>query len=463
MATVEIKKPTNPQEAWAVIQQIIKRAKEEESKSEEERLRQIFAEEMRKLLGMKQEEAKQEVEKKVVEEEEVAKQTQRKPEPKTVAKMLQQLVETPSTDEDVLAFQELNDALYLASRITKRAPQEFVEYKEFFSGKSPLAKRISKALNQDVSGAGAEWTPTGFSAKFIERVETERRLLKIHPEVDIPRGVKELEIPGASTAVQMFYYPDTAEDEAAKIPAQTAGTRKVTLRPKTLACRVLIPETYEEDCALPIAQLYRDEMIKAYARAIDNLFINGDASGNLNDYDLTSSLDVRKMYDGYRSICRVNGNRAAISGSSISLDDLRERLQAMGVYGSPSDVVVITSIDGFWKLTQTQEVVAWNQYQGKPLLPQSIGVIPSLGIEIIVTDQCPNTLDASGDKTADGTKTCVLIVYRKAFMVGKKRELGFKNATDAETGREILIARARLAFVPAYDTSENFVGEVYNV
>lgn len=381
---------------------------------------------------------------------------------KSIAKSLQAMVEAPSDDPVVQEFQDLNDTLYIASKISRRPATTFVEYQEFFKEKTGLSKNVSKALNQSVAGAGQEWVPTGFSSKFIDLVESARQLKNIHPEVVIPMGVTSLDIGALSTAISMFYYPDTAEDEAEKIPAQTAGTRKVTLTPKVMACRVLMPESYEEDCAYPLASIYRDQLVKAYARAIDNLFINGDTNASPMDYDLTSSYDIRKMFDGYRRATRTVSCRAAVSGSDLTAD-LRTRLAAMDEYSSPSQCVLVTSYMGFWRLQATSEIITWNQYNGKPLLGNEVGIIPSLGVRVIVSDQYPTNLDASGDGTASGATTSICIVNTNAFIKGMKRELKIVETRDSETARDILVARARLAFVAAYASTEPYVGEVYNI
>lgn len=450
-----------PEEAFRLLLDLADRAKEKNRAESEKKEIEEIAKRVMKMITEAQK-GDPEIEKKspveVIEEAKPEIQA----DPKGVAKSINLLIETPTNDPDILQLQELNDDIYLASQITKRPPNSFREYQEFFAGKSPLSKRVSKAINQDVTGAGAEWVPTGFSAQFIERVESERRLLKIHKEITIPKGVKTLDVGAAGAAINMFYYPDTAQDEAAKIPKQTANTRSVSFTPKTLACRVLIPESYEEDCALPIAQIYKDELVKAYARAIDKLFISGDTSSSPMDYNNTSSLDVRKMFDGYRRYARTVSNRAAISGASLAISDIRARIKQMGVYGSPTQCVLVTSYAGFWAIQETSDVLLWNQYNAKPLFPGEMGLIPSLGLRIVVSDQYPTNLDASGNGTASGTLTSLIVVNQRAFIIGKKRELYFEETKDPETARKILVARARLSFEAAYANTEKFVGEIYN-
>ncbi len=476
MAEVQVQSPQTPEQALALLQETIRQAKEriakEQAAAEEQEKIQRIAKAVADILAKeRKEKTEKEVHEQMVEEHEIKKEIEAKvnvdvEKGKTIAKRLQEIVEKPAATEEELEFHQFNDDLYLGAALMKVDVRELPEYKEFVAGKHPVAKKIEKALSASVTGYGAEWAPTGFSTTFIERVETERVLRKLHQEVPIPRGVKSLDIGAAGAAISVFYYPsaESSQDEVPKIPAQTAATRKVTLTPKAIACRVLIPEAYEMSCALPIAQIYRDEMVKAYARGIDNLFINGDTNSSPLDSDLTSSLDVRKVADGYRRITETNNNKA--DGGTLTVNLIRARLAAMGNYSSPNDCILLTSWQGFWALLSVTEVVNWIQYNAKPLIPtpNDMGKMPDLGLDVVVSDQVRSDLNASG--VYDGvatTKTLILIVNRRAFIVGVRRELTLKQATDPETGRDILIAYAYLDFEPAYATTEKVTGLLYNV
>lgn len=467
MGDIKIQKPNSVAEAIALLKTTLDKTKQELSAQEEEEKLTRIAQEVAKMLGNKesvQKEVRREFEEAADQQSEVDVKLNKQP--KTVAQLIQKAVESPATNEDIQKLHDLNDDLYLASQITGRDPRTFQEFEEFFTGKTGLSKQISKALSADVAGAGAEWAPTGFSTSFIERVETERVLRKFHPEVTVPKGVKDLDIGAAGAAISIFYYPssESSDDEVPKLPAQTAATRKVTLRPRAVGCRVLIPEAYELACALPIASIYKDEMIKAYARGLDNLFINGDTNASPLDSDLTSSLDIRKVADGYRRITATNGNTA--DGGTLSVTLIRNLLAEMGNYSSPNDCILLTSWQGFWKLASVSEIVNWATYNGTPVIPSpsDLGKLMSVGTDVVVSDQVRSDLNASG--VYDGTtttKTLILVVNRKAFIIGKRNELTLKRATDPETGRDILIAYAYVDFEPAYATSEVVSGLLYNI
>jgi len=374
-------------------------------------------------------------------------------------------------EEEVRQFQQFNDNLiiaaltlssnqeYCAKRgVEKVSPVTLRSYQEFRKGTSELAKALATSL----TGYGTEWAPTGFlSSDFIERVENEFQLVNLHRRVSIPQGVKVLDIGGAGGRATVSLVSESTHDESAKIPASTPGTRKVTLTPVKFAARTFASTEQEEDSAIAVASFLRDELISAYAYAVEDCIINGDTTATHQDSNVTSAADHRKGWKGYRKL--------AASAAKVDCDDVvnisnfRKARQNMVKYGRPQMTFAVVGATGMAKLSVLPECITLDKYGASAaILTGEVGNV--LGTRIIWSDLIQEDLNASGVYDGSTTnRTVIPIVYRPGFMSGIKREVTLKSEEDIETDQVKLVVTGRICFEARYATTEPIVGLLYDI
>ena len=154
--------------------------------------------------------------------------------------------------------------------------------------------------------------------------------------------------------------------------------------PKYFAARVPIEEQFTENVPFDVVAQLREDLRDAAVDGKDNVIINGDTdTSSPMDSDLTNPLDIRTVDDGLRKLCLSDAKVDA--GANLASSHIFQALNSMGKYGNPSDVVIITSMKGWWELATLSELLAQVQYTEKPLVPNQIGAL-KIGVPVMISD-----------------------------------------------------------------------------
>ncbi|HAW49716.1 TPA: phage major capsid protein [bacterium] len=385
---------------------------------------------------------------------------------KTLSHPCDELIYKSSKKSDMIELQQKSDEILILSTLLKRDPRETKLWKDFKGGHSEL----EKAMARSVSGAGAEWIPTAFSADLIDRVRMASIVAKIHDRITMPSNPYTLPIVGSDSVAYRVPEATDVPENVPKIKASRPGTRKVTFSATTLGVRVIFSEELNEDIIIPILPFLRQNIILALAAGQETTVINGDISATHMDNDVTDALDARKSWNGYRKTA-IPGAKIDLGGT-LSLEKLRSIKKALRKYGIyPSELCWIVGTSGLDQIlglnssTAPRDLVLTPDKYGPNITNLIEGEQCRVdNIPVMVSEHVREDLNASGVR--DGVtvnKTIIILVHRRSFMFGDRRLVTIKTAENIETDQTLLVVTQRLDFQALQPTTDPLVGIGYNL
>ncbi|MBU0517269.1 MAG: phage major capsid protein [Proteobacteria bacterium] len=370
---------------------------------------------------------------------------------------IQSIIQKKATTDVEKRLQEVNDDVYITSQILKRDPFQMKSWKKVTSEVSEL----SKAMGTTITGGGAEWIPTGFSADLQDKVRLALKVVALHPRFNMPTNPYNLPIIGADPVA--YKVPQSTTEAGEKAPESTPGTKKVQFDAVKLASRVIFSSEIDEDSIIPVLPFLKTSIVNALSSAQENAVINGDTSGVHMDSDITSSYDVRKSWNGYRKLA-LAGSKVDFGGV-VTATLMRSLKASMGKYGvDPNKLAWIVGVSGIIKVMDVPEVKTVDKYG--PLATLLSGEIAKFdGIPVVVSEYIRQDLNALGVfDNITKTKTIIALVYTPALMLGDVRLVALKSDEKVETDQIVLVATQRLDFKPFYDAStEPLTAIGYNI
>lgn len=322
--------------------------------------------------------------------------------------------------------------------------------------------RLAKALNATTANQGQSWVPTLFSAKLIDLVRLQLKVVALFQQLTMPSDPFTIPVAGADSTAYLL--GESTSDTASKITATQYVTGSVTLTSKKLGARTLFTEEVTEDSIIAIAPQTRANLALAIARALETATVNGDTAGSHQDSDVTSSADARKAWDGLRKLC-ASQTKVDCGFVAPTLAQMRATRALMGVYGiDPTQMAILTSMAGFIRLLNLEEVKTVDKYgNGATVLSGELARVD--GIPIVVSEFVRADLGASG--VYDGTltnRTEILMVNKPAYVMGTRREVTLKAFEDSQTDQTVLTGTTRKVFKNYFTATTNYaVGLMYNV
>lgn len=369
-------------------------------------------------------------------------------------KSLEEVLHLNTKSDDIVAIQDKADEVYLMSKYLKTDARGLKSFNEL--------QNLVKAISAGGATSGAEWIPTGFSARLWEKVRLETKVAALFEEIPMPTNpFKPPVLLGDMTA---YLVPESTSDEVvttATIPASTPTTGDFTLTAKRLAARVRVSDEATEDSLVPMMDILKNNIAKAVAYALETAIINGDTAGTHQDSDTTNAKDARKAWDGLRKLTPSGSKTDIATFNETTLRTIRKK---MGVYGvNPGNLAWIVGLSGYIQLLGLTGVLTLEKYGPQAtILTGELGKFD--GAPVIVSEAIRQNLNASG--VYDGattTKTIVELVNRLAFVRGLRKGFTLQQGQDIENGQGILVAGVRVAFKNVYASTEAAVGLGYNL
>ncbi len=374
---------------------------------------------------------------------------------------IHKMLYTPAQDEETKRYQMENDKMLIVSSLLKVHPARLNIYRRFREGKTELSKAMAK-----VTGVGLDWVPEQFSSDFIERMEGEYKVAGLIDTIPISNKVGTLKVPAADTAASLYRISGaSSNDDIDKIPATTPGTRVITIDPDKLGARVVLDADLQEDAVVDMAEYIRKELFLAAARGIDDICINGDTATTHQDSDVTESTDHRKTWKGFR-ILAPSGSKVDAS-DVINIATFRKLWSKMSTstaeYGMPEDLVILVNQLGYLRMMTIAEVLTRDKYGDKAtILTGEMGSL--FNIPIIPTSMIRRNLNASGVYDGSTTNyTELLLVNRRAFLMGMKREAKIDSEKDIDYDRTKFVITIRQTMVPKYESTEPITAVLYGL
>ncbi len=306
---------------------------------------------------------------------------------------------------------------------------------ETYYGKNVLAPRL-KSFSSVGSTAGAEWVPTLISANYV-------------PEYEL-QFLAEGRMKQLALASSPYDLPiQTSVTKARKI-AQSTGitdtnfaTDKIRFTPIKSAEYYIMPEELNEDSAVDIMPVARDEVIRAQIRAWEAAIINGDDDGTHIDTDTQAlGADIaEKFCKGLRRQALANSATTDFSNAAVTDANLRLMRSRMGKFGvDPSQLLWIVGPQLFTQFLSLPTVATVDKFG--PMATILKGALAAYqGIPIIQSQYMREDVNASGIYT-DGNvvRGALLLVNTTRWYVGTRRPIIVKMQVDLPSQDRWLMA-----------------------
>lgn len=312
-----------------------------------------------------------------------------------------------------------------------------------FAKDRDLAARI-KAFGTGVTGGGAEWIYTTVSSAYIDEYLLEKQVMGLFQEINMPSNPYILTKKTNGTTAKIV-----AEGAAAS--AQNFNTAKITFNAsKKFVEYYELPEELNEDSAVDMLEIGKNEVVMAQLKAFEQAILNGDTTGTHMDSDVTDAADCRKAWKGLRKLALANSANGSIVTFTSAVTDpkLDEMIAASDKFGvSPREAVWIVSPRIYNQMKSLSTVTTVDKFGA--LATYLIGVLAARsGIGIVLSEFMRNDLNASG--VYDGVTTnnsAALLVNKTRFMLGKRRPIRVRVAMDSNAAYD----RWQMASYSRYD------------
>jgi HK97 family phage major capsid protein len=368
--------------------------------------------------------------------------------PVTVRSMAQ-IINLPSRllNNEEKELQRFNDDTVIVSTLLRKDPRTLKMWAGRFSGSSALRK----ALDTATASEGTEWVPTLLSSDFITAARLEAKVAALIPDYPMPSNPWVKPYFGGIDSDDFYLAGESISDSPTASPAATPDTSSQTFTAKKLKARILFSDELDEDSIIAVLPTLRADIVKAIARVVEDVIINGDTTATHQDSNVTDSKDRRKAWSGLRKLCPA-GNKADLS--TFSTANILAQIVAMGKYGvNPNDLAFIAGAKSFNKFRGNSDVMTVDKY-GPNALIHNGELAKFLGSPIIVSEYIAQNQNATG--VYDGTTTTYtsyLIFNKLGFALGSRGgvKVTFKN--EAEVDQNQLILSFRKAFSPLWTPS----------
>lgn len=280
-------------------------------------------------------------------------------------------------------------------------------------GRNVLAPKL-KAFGSTTVNAGDEWVPTAISSSFVDELQLERQVAKQFKQINMPSDPYDLPTKGGSTIARK-------QAESGSLTGTNFTTDKIRFDATKLTEFMPLSSELDEDSAVQILSLVRQEVIEAQVRAVETAIINGDADGTHQDFDSQSGgADLAvKAWDGLIKLGMANsanGGNKDFLGAAVTETPLRAMRQQMKKYGvNPRELMWLLSTKVYNEFMGLSNVVTVDKMG--PLATVLNGALAAFdGIPIVISEYMRDDVAATGFNTSGGPNT-----FSRMALVNKSR------------------------------------------
>lgn len=328
-------------------------------------------------------------------------------------------------------------------KMNRSAYNKIVTSKEY-----AVPVEVIKASGFDFGGAttadgdGGDFIPPGFSNTMMTDI------------------FLALEIAGQFARINMptptFTFPFSATRITARKGAEVTAVTKdeivtsdIIFTAKKLMASIDFSNELEQDAIAVLLPFIRERVVEAFALGQEKIALNGDTTDTLNGgIGVVAADDARRVQKGIRSLLNA-GEKVSLATGGITEANLGSLRIPMGKYGkSPSDLFYVLSMSDYLKTlnaTNFPNYQALHTYgQNAVILKGEMGRLNN--IPLVVTELIPTNLDADGIYNAAGTKTTCLLINKKAYMWGDRKQFAMETFYNPNIQATTLIGSERLDF-----------------
>jgi len=373
-------------------------------------------------------------------------------------------------NDELDAFRKWNDDLMIIDAVLSKSDSAYYHkggiygtkfYQETKAQHAGMLKHMTKALSSTGTATGDEWVPTGWSSDLYERIRIAQKVSALFPTINMPTN--PYRVPAAGADPTAYLTAENTSDSPTASTASTRGTAQREFDAKKLMVRNILSEEIREDSIVPILEIVRNDIVQAFSNAIEDGTVNGDTTNPHMDDDVDTATDHRKAWRGPRKQANSASTEVA-AGGTLTADMMTQAQVIMGRFGADiSNLVWLVSTQSYGQIKNLTEVQTVDKFgPGASILAGEIGKI--YNIPIILSEYVRTNLAADG--TYDGTTkntTEMLLINRRAFWYGNRRELTIKIKDEPEYDQMQMIGSIRKAFRCMEATTATCCAAIINI
>ena len=322
---------------------------------------------------------------------------------KTAQEKFENFLLMRATDEQIAKWQDLADAytVFASIRRLRHLPTE-----------GWLERRFVEVTKAVTGSDLVNYIPTTFSNRVLQLIRLQPSLAQLLPQVDMPS--QTYKIPLSISGISVVYVAP-----ATSITLSNASAQGLTLDAKKLAAGVEVADEVNEDSIVAIMPEFQAALAQAFAEALENAILNGDAS---------STDPLLKVWNG------ILKGAHSIDISTFAANHIQQACAAMGKLGvNPNEVVVVVNPAKFAEMVGWAEVSTVDKYGSQAtILTGELAKV--YGKPVVVSAFVPASVHA-------------LVFNRRAFLLGVRRGLRVETQRDIVKQTDILVTTMRADFI----------------
>ncbi len=371
--------------------------------------------------------------------------------------------------EAVKSLKEATDIALMCAKYFGKPIQKTQAYQD-------LVVPTLKAFGIESGDDGYEWIPTASATSYIDEFNLDRKVSGLFQEISMPTDPYDYPVLSNGAIATIL---GVASEKSTK---DTFSTSKISFSAKKLSNQYELPEELQEDSAVDVMKVIRQELIEGQEKALEIAILEGDTT-NTHQHTNTgipgqsgtpAADSPERVFDGLRKRC-VAGTNSKTSAAAAKLNEshLRTARQNMGKFGlNPADLAWICGPKGQNQFMDLDDVRTLEQYGPQaPVLTGEMGKYE--GIPIVASEWLREDTDTTGINGAVGgnnVKLSVFLVNRKRWFLGLRRAVQVKVANN-RTSFDVwdMVSFSRRAFQGTLNsTASNFTTEstaclIYNI
>lgn len=364
------------------------------------------------------------------------------------------------------------DSARLLAQITKGQPRDFVssegeQMARVDLGVTAFGREVLaqiKAFTSTGAGSGDEFVPTLLSSSWQEELMLDHQVEGQFQQIQMPSNPYELGTVSGGTLARKI-------GENTAITDTNFTTGKLTFTAIKIGEYHIIGEELNEDSAIAIIPLIRQNLLWAHMKAVENAIINGDDDGTHIDTDTQAAgADVSgKFWKGLRRQAIANSANGGTFdyGNANLTDALLRQHRAKGgkAFTDPSNLLWLCDPSVYTQFLALPSTLTLDKYG--PYATVFKGSMTQYGgSPIFVSQHMRNDLNATGVNDGVTTNRAGLILVNKArWYVATRRAIKIMAMQDLPNqDRWLMAAYQRKAFLGAVQSaSEVSVSYGYNI
>jgi HK97 family phage major capsid protein len=331
----------------------------------------------------------------------------------------------PAEDrEAVKNLKEAVDVTLMCAKVFNKTPASTKAYEDM------LAPAL-KAFGINTGEQGANWVPTVISESYVEEFNLERKVAGLFTEIKMPSNPFQYPVlTNGAIATRL------GENSKKTTPDQFS-TSVITMTAVKLTNQYELPEELQEDSAVDVMKVIRQELIDGQEKEMEVAILEGDTAATHQHTSTQipgasgapSADSSERIFDGLRKRARAAALTVDCGGVPVNESKLSLLRKTMGKFGTnPAELALICGPIGYNEMLGLDDVRTIEQLGPKATVLS--GQLASYeGIAVVVSEYLREDTDATGINgatPANNVYASMILLNRKRWFTGLRRAIQIK-------------------------------------